>query len=42
MAKERGWWDINFTVEPSEMDLEHIARSIREGCTGGEICKEEA
>jgi len=41
MAKERGWWDINFTVEPSEADLEHIAEKIREGCIGGEICREE-
>jgi len=41
MAKERGWWSINFTVEPNESDLEHIAHLVKEGFTSGEICEDD-
>ena len=37
MAKERGWWSLKITVDPSEADLEHIAESIQQGFTEGEI-----
>lgn len=41
MAKERGWWKLEYTVEPSESDLEHIAELIKEGYTQGEICEDD-
>lgn len=41
MAKERGWWSIEFTTEPSTTDLEHIAELIEQGYTSGEICEDE-
>ena len=37
MSKERGWWKITYTVEPDEIDLEHIAELIKDGYTEGEI-----
>jgi hypothetical protein len=36
-AKERGFWEITFTTEPNDIDLEHIADLIRQGFTSGEI-----
>lgn len=36
----RGWWKIEFTVEPTDIDLEHIAKLIKEGYTEGEILNE--
>ena len=41
MAKESGWWQVGFTVEPSEADLNHIAELIKRGYTGGEIAQDE-
>lgn len=41
MAKERGWWEIKFTVEPNDVDLEHIAELIKQGYTNGEIVEDE-
>lgn len=41
MAKERGWWELKTTVEPTESDLEHIAEVIKEGFTSGEITKDD-
>jgi hypothetical protein len=41
MAKENGWWKIEYTVEPSEFDLRHIAMMIEEGYTEGEIIIDE-
>jgi hypothetical protein len=41
MAKERGWWKIEFTVEPNEVDLDHIAWAITEGYVEGEIVMNE-
>lgn len=41
MAKERGWWDLNTTVEIEDVDREHIAQKIKEGFTSGEICQTE-
>ena len=34
---ERGWWKIEYTIEPDECSLEHIAKLITEGYTQGEI-----
>ena len=41
MAKENGWWNIEFTTEPNETDLAHIAELIKQGFIAGEICKGE-
>ncbi len=41
MAKERGWWKLETTVEPNEVDLEHITNSIKEGFTEGEIVEDD-
>ncbi len=45
MAKNRGWWNLtlkgNHPDDLNECDLEHIADSIKKGCTGGEIVKNE-
>ncbi len=40
MAKKSGWWKIEFTVEPNEVDLEHISKLVKEGYTEGEIVSE--
>lgn len=38
MAKGRGWWKISYEgAEPNEIDLDHIAKCIKEGYTEGEI-----
>jgi len=36
-----GWWKITFTIEPNEIDLDHIAKLIKEGYTQGQIVQEE-
>lgn len=42
MAKARGWWEITFSVEVDDGDLEHISKLVSEGYTSGEIvCNEE-
>ncbi len=47
MSKNPGWWKLTITptteddVEPSEIDLEHIADMITQGCTEGEIVKDD-
>ena len=41
MAKERGFWNLNTTTEPNDLDKEHIADQIKEGFTSGEICEDE-
>jgi len=41
MAQEQGWWKLETTAEPNEMDLEHIAEMIKQGFTSGEIVKDE-
>lgn len=41
MAKEGGWWTLSTTIEPDEIDLDHIAERIKEGYTQGEICATE-
>lgn len=33
----RGWWTLETTIEPDDTTLDHIAASIREGFTSGEI-----
>lgn len=37
----RGWWDLKTTIPPTEDDLEHIAKCIKEGYTSGEIVNDE-
>jgi hypothetical protein len=37
MAKRFGWWKIEFTEEPEQDDLDHIAQLIKDGYTEGEI-----
>ena len=41
MAKERGWWKLNTTVELSYADKEHIAKCIVNGYIEGEVCEDE-
>ena len=41
MAKSYGYWELSTTVEPNELDLEHIAKLIQEGYTSGEIVENE-
>jgi len=36
-----GWWSIEYTIKPNEMDLEHIAELIKEGFTSGQIVQED-
>jgi hypothetical protein len=31
------WWEITFTGDPTEDDLEHVAELIREGFTSGQL-----
>ena len=38
---KRGWWTLNTTIEPNDVDLEHIADSIKQGCTSGEIIQND-
>lgn len=40
MAKERGWWKLETTVEPNTTDREHIAKLIEQGNNEGEICQD--
>lgn len=35
-----GWWTIEYTIEPNDADLEHIANLIKEGFTSGEMIQE--
>lgn len=37
MAKERGWWNLETTVELSDVDRDHVAEMIKQGYAGGEI-----
>lgn len=45
MATERGWWDLDLHDQSmddlSDADREHIAKCIIDGCTSGEIVKDE-
>ena len=45
MAKHRGLWDLNLNGQRmedlSDIDREHIAKCIIDGCTSGEIVKDE-
>ena len=36
------WWEITFTGDPTETDLEHVAGLIREGFTSGQLIEEPA
>jgi len=40
MATKNGWWSFSTNVEPSKLDLEHIAELIKQGFTSGEIIKD--
>ena len=37
---QTGWWHITYTIEPNEIDLEHIATQIKEGYLQGQIVQE--
>jgi hypothetical protein len=37
----RGWWNLTTTTPPTEDDLVHIAKCIKEGYTSGEIVNNE-
>lgn len=37
----RGWWKITYTIEPNDIDLEHIAKLIQEGYIEGEMVHED-
>lgn len=39
--KELGWWGINFTIEPNENDLSHVAELIKREYTEGEMIQGE-
>ena len=41
MAKQRGKWTFNTTVEVNDTDLEQIAKLIEQGYTSGEIPADE-
>jgi hypothetical protein len=41
MAKEKGWWKLETTVELDDTDREHIASLVEQGFTEGEICENE-
>ena len=36
-----GWWTLDTTITPNDIDLEHIAGLIKEGYTSGEIIQED-
>ncbi len=35
-----GWWEIKYSIEPNEIDLEHIADLIKDGFTSGQMVQE--
>ena len=35
-----GWWNIEYTIEPNDADLEHIAKCIKEGYMSGQMVQE--
>lgn len=41
MAKERGSWKIEYTVEPDLDDLGHVSELILQGYTEGELVESE-
>ena len=38
---KKGWWKIDYTIEPNDSDLEHIAEEIKKGMHQGELIQEE-
>lgn len=36
------WWQIEFTGDPTEEDLEHVAGLVKEGFTSGQLIEDEA
>ncbi len=36
-----GWWSLDTTIEPNDIDLEHIAQLIKDGFTSGEIIQDD-
>jgi hypothetical protein len=41
MAKQAGWWSLDTEdIELNDVDREHIAQCIIDGCTNGEICQD--
>lgn len=41
MANESGSWELKTTVEPNQVDLDHIAEMVKQGYTSGEVVKDE-
>ena len=37
---KKGWWKIEYTIEPNDADLEHIAEEIKKRYEQGEILQE--
>ena len=35
------WWQIEFTGEPTETDLEHVADLVKQGFTSGQLLNNE-
>ena len=35
------WWDITFTGDPTDDDLEHVAELIKQGFTSGQLINDE-
>jgi len=38
---KKGWWKIDYTIEPNDADLVYIADQIMKGYDQGEILQEE-
>jgi hypothetical protein len=35
------WWQIEFTGDPTETDLEHVAELVKQGFTSGQLREDE-
>lgn len=35
------WWELTFTGEPTEADLEHVAELVGKGFTSGQLVNED-
>ena len=45
MKTKISWWQLSIKdypeYEPNDMDFEHIAEMIKQGCTQGQLIREE-
>jgi len=45
METKRSWWKLTIedypNYEPNDIDLEHIAEMIKQGCNQGELIQED-